>query len=106
MIPPMTAGNLYDSARYYMNMKTAAVQVWNAREKEAKEGLSKAEFFDRYGFVLIKRGTAMTAEDWNASAPKPLGVQNLIGIDMPSTETPLARIYAKEVEAVIRELLP
>lgn len=105
MVPPMTARTVYDSARYYMNMKTATVKVWNAREQEAIEGLSKAEFFEKHGFVLLTRPTAMSADDWNASAPKPLGVQNLIGLGMPAAETPLSRKYSKEVEQIVRELL-
>eukprot|EP00429_Kryptoperidinium_foliaceum_P106385 CAMPEP_0176244474 /NCGR_PEP_ID=MMETSP0121_2-20121125/31449_1 /TAXON_ID=160619 /ORGANISM="Kryptoperidinium foliaceum, Strain CCMP 1326" /LENGTH=250 /DNA_ID=CAMNT_0017584081 /DNA_START=17 /DNA_END=765 /DNA_ORIENTATION=- len=82
------------------------VKVRDARELEAREGLGKAEFFQRHGFVLLRRPSEMTAEDWNASAPSPLGVANLTGRGMRREETPLSRIYAREVEAIVRELLP
>lgn len=106
--PPLDAGSVFRTIRYYMNIirPSVNVTVWDAREKEAKEGLSKAEFFERYGFVLIPRHTAMSARDWDESAPDPLGLQNLTGQGMRRGETPLSQKYWGEVEQILRELLP
>lgn len=106
--PPMSAREFFSSMRYFWNIhrEPVPVKIRDARQKEAEEGLSKAEFFQRYGFVLIHRETAMDAQDWNASAPRQLGVGNLTGYGMPQEQTPLSRIYWKEVEQIIRELMP
>jgi len=109
MCPPINLAQIYSSVRYYMNMirPHVVVKIWDAREKEAQEGLSKADFFKKYGFVLISRETAMSAQDWDASAPDPLGIQHVTGHGMKkNVETPLSRKYTQEVEQVIRELLP
>lgn len=108
LYPPMGLGNIWDTIQYFRNIirSPVDVKVWNAREAEAREGLSKVEFFNKHGFVLIERKTAMTAQDWNVSAPKTLDMSHFTGYGMPKTETPLSRIYAKEVEQIVRELLP
>ena len=36
-----------------------------------EEGLSKREFFEKYGFVLMPHKTQMTAEDWLYCGPNP-----------------------------------
>merc|ERR1712080_664979 len=79
LYPPISARDAFSTMRYFLNVmrKPVMVKVWDAREKETREGLSKAEFFERYGFVLISRKTGMSAQDWNASAPKPLSIANL-----------------------------
>lgn len=106
--PPMSAREFFSSMRYFWNIHRdpVTVRVRDARQKEAEEGLSKADFFKRYGFVLINHKTAMDAQDWNASAPRVLGVSNLTGYGMNRDETPLSRIYWKEVEQIIRDLMP
>mmetsp|Transcript_42301 Transcript_42301/g.109076 ORF Transcript_42301/g.109076 Transcript_42301/m.109076 type:complete len:226 (-) Transcript_42301:46-723(-) len=49
----------------------------------------------------------MTAKDWNASAPITLDISHFTGIGMPKgVETPVTHVYAKEVEQIVRELLP
>eukprot|EP00931_Biecheleriopsis_adriatica_P078127 TRINITY_DN51597_c0_g1_i1.p1 TRINITY_DN51597_c0_g1~~TRINITY_DN51597_c0_g1_i1.p1 ORF type:complete len:361 (-),score=58.59 TRINITY_DN51597_c0_g1_i1:19-1101(-) len=108
LYPPMSMGLIWQTFRYFVNIirPSVPVKVWNARELEASEGLSKVDFFNKYGFVLLDRQTAMSAEDWMASAPKTLDYSNFAGLGMPDIETPLSRKYALEVKQIIKELLP
>lgn len=109
LYPPMGPRQIWDTIRYFTNFIRPAVpvKIWNAREAEAREGLSKSEFFQKHGFVLLERPTAMTAADWLASAPITLDSSHFTGIGMPKgVVTPVTRIYAKEVEAIARELMP
>ncbi|CAJ1399007.1 unnamed protein product [Effrenium voratum] len=67
----------------------ASVQVLDARKKELEEGLSKREFFEKYGFVLMPHKTQMTAEDWLYCGPNP----------------PVLEVYSKEIDPLLRELV-
>eukprot|EP00929_Paragymnodinium_shiwhaense_P079016 TRINITY_DN41048_c0_g1_i1.p1 TRINITY_DN41048_c0_g1~~TRINITY_DN41048_c0_g1_i1.p1 ORF type:complete len:378 (-),score=57.98 TRINITY_DN41048_c0_g1_i1:313-1446(-) len=105
--PPFTSSQIYSTFRYWLNSyrNEVTVTVRNAREQEAAEGLSKREFFDKYGFVLLTHKTAMTAQDWDECSTV-LGLPNLTGKGMPKTETQLSRIYAKECRELIKQLVP
>ena len=50
-----------------LKMGTPEVQMHDARQLEAEQGLSKIDFFNKYGFVLIDSKVSLTAEDWLAS---------------------------------------
>eukprot|EP00435_Cladocopium_sp_Y103_P017704 s1973_g4.t1 len=106
--PPLTFRTLWDTGRYFLNLRRphVMVKVLNARDQERLEGLSKRDFFEKHGFVLLQKKTAMTAADWMQCAPKTLDLSNFTGIGMPKIETPVSRIYAKEVEEMVRELMP
>ncbi|CAE7850801.1 aclN, partial [Symbiodinium microadriaticum] len=106
--PPLSFSSVWQTGRYFANLvrPSVAVKVFNAREQEAMEGLSKREFFEKYGFVLLRRPTNMQAEDWTNCAPKTLDLSNFTGMGMPKIETAISRIYAKEVEEMVRELMP
>jgi len=108
MAPPLDIWLALGCLRYYLNTirPSVAVKVWDARQQEAQEGVTKAEFFRRFGFVLLSHKTAMTASDWNRSAPKPLSIANITGHGMDACDTPLSRVYAAEVEQLVRQLLP
>lgn len=45
----------------------ARVDVLDARKLMKESGLSKAEFFDRYGFVLLDHKTAMQPSQWHVN---------------------------------------
>ncbi|CAJ1393971.1 unnamed protein product [Effrenium voratum] len=106
--PPLSFGSIWETGRYFANLRrpSVTVKVFNAREQEAMEGLSKREFFEKHGFVLLERKTQMRAEDWTRCAPKTLDLSNFTGVGMPKIETPISRIYAREVEEMVRELMP
>lgn len=109
MHPPFTLSLVWGTIRYVFNhiRPSVPVRVYNARELEAREGLSKAAFFEKHGFVLLHCPTAMVAKDWADSSPNTLDISNFTGYGMPTDrETPISRIYAKEVEAAVRILLP
>jgi len=107
--PPMGLREIWNTARFMLNTRgpPIPVKIWDARELEEKEGLSKKEFLEKHGFVLIRKPTAMTSRDWIASAPITLDLCHFTGIGMPKNKiTPVSEIYAKEVEEVVRELYP
>jgi len=109
LYPPMGPKHIWDTFKYFRNIirPSVSVKVWNAREAQAKEGLSEAAFLQKHGFVALTRTTAMTARDWNESAPKTLDISHFTGHGMPECiETPVTRIYAREVEQIVRELFP
>lgn len=98
-----------------------ATTVYDARAREAAEGLSKADFFDKYGFVILDAKTAMTAADWEASDRDiDATLQEYIKRhedggeekyerrldDFRNADTPVKNIYAKETEELIRSILP
>jgi hypothetical protein len=89
--------------------KKTRVQVFDARKKEQEEGLTKREFFDRYGFVLLQHRTEMKAEDWlvNSARPAP-DAKDLDPYFAKAKElsSPVKDIYAKEIDPLIRDLLP
>jgi len=94
------------------------VTILDARAKEREEGLSKSEFFNKYGFVLLNHKSAMSAEDWVESDRdlKEILKATAAGIDSDDykrviddwrdADTPAKRIYAKEVEGLIKSVLP
>jgi len=108
LYPPMSLGSIWDSVKYFRNIirPSVMVKVWNARDLEEMERLSKKDFFEKHGFVLLDRRTAMSAADWIASSPKTLDISHFTGFGMPDGETPVSQIYAKEVEQIVRELYP
>lgn len=85
------------------------VQIMDARQKEAKEGLSKREFFQKYGFVLLNHETKMSADDWLASSSRPLPTRKelaKLATDATSDTAPVKEIYAKEIDPLLRDLIP
>jgi len=89
------------------------VTVYDARIKEKEEGLSKSEFFNKYGFVILEHKSAMSAEGWIASDRdfnkiiKASGDEyKKIMDEFRNGDTPVKRIYAKEVEELVRSILP
>jgi len=93
--------------------------VFDARAQEAAEGLSKADFFEKYGFVILDAPTAMTASGWeesdrdlDASVSEYLSRHDDGGRferrleSFRNAGTPVKEIYAKEAEELIRSVLP
>ena len=82
--------------------------VLDAREKEAQEGLSKLEFFTKFGFVILDSKTSMTADDWLASC---LDMDNLPttpeGVEADYTaQTPVKMSHSQELAEHIKQLVP
>merc|ERR1719159_451842 len=50
-------------ALYGRKTKTTTT-IYDARQREIEENLSKAEFFNKYGFVLLKHESMMDADGW------------------------------------------
>lgn len=89
--------------------KSTKVQIMDARKKEQDEGLSKGDFFAKYGFVLLDHKTKMTAEDWlvRSAAPAPdLKAAADLQKKRDGRPSPVKDTYAQELEPLIRELLP
>lgn len=90
---------------------TTKVHVGDARQLETESGLSKREFFKKYGFVLLPHHTEMKAEDWLVGSVKPLA-DNESGAKFAEVRkhrqerSPLLDVYAKEIEPLVRELHP
>jgi len=85
------------------------VRILDARKKEAEEGLSKREFFDTYGFVLLEHETAMSAEDWLVNSAKPLPNERdheAFRVGTKAEKAPVRDIYAKEIDCLVRDLIP
>ena len=88
-----------------------SLEVRDARLLERSEGLTKAEFFHKFGFVLLQHESQMSAADWIASGEsfqvdersKSAGEQAIYNMEV---ETPAKKIYAAECEEMIRELFP
>lgn len=70
---------------------TPFVSITNARCVQA-QAKNSASFFDQHGFVLLKHATAVN--QWNTDYAKPSGEDNDV-----------ARIYAHEIEQIIRDVL-
>merc|ERR1719178_121498 len=72
-------------------------QVLDARELEKRSGLSKAAFFEKYGFVLLKRPSAMRQEDWAASHRDIYETADIEaqGEQWYNKDTPAKQVYAK-----------
>jgi len=62
------------------------LKIHNARLFENEEGLTKAEFFEKHGFVLINHVTNMKETDW-------------------TNQKAVKDIYNKELEPIIKEIL-
>ena len=104
-------------ASYFRNV---SVTIYDARAMEAKEGLSKAEFFEKYGFVIVESKSNMTAEDWEESnrdqqatvkeygnrAQDDGAAYNKRMDDFRNADTPVKRIYAQEVKEIIQTVVP
>lgn len=115
-------GGMIDTAKslYGLSIRTIPITVYDARAKEAEEGLSKAEFFEKYGFVILDAPSAMTAEDWIASErdiPAELAAYNSRSSDggaeynqrmhdFRNANTPVKQIYAEEAKELIQSILP
>ncbi len=114
-------GGLWDTivSTYALLMRRIPITIYDARAKEAEEGLSKADFFDKYGFVLLNSKSAMTAEDWVASERdvkgelKDINNRSIDGgaayrkrmDEFRNEDTPAKRIYAEEAKDM-RSILP
>ena len=83
-------------------------QILDARELEERSGLSKPGFFKKYGFVLLKRPSAMCQEDWEASHRNVYETDDIEGQGERwyNKDTPAKRVYAKEAESMLADLLP
>lgn len=101
-LPPCSK-NCLTTFKNFTKQTQKDVQVLDAPEKQKQEGLSNSEFFQKYGFVLLQHKTKMTAEDWlkSSHAPNPAGKRLIAG-----QNTPVGAIYSKEVEPLLRELMP
>eukprot|EP00418_Pyrodinium_bahamense_P003846 CAMPEP_0179023340 /NCGR_PEP_ID=MMETSP0796-20121207/6878_1 /TAXON_ID=73915 /ORGANISM="Pyrodinium bahamense, Strain pbaha01" /LENGTH=284 /DNA_ID=CAMNT_0020719245 /DNA_START=292 /DNA_END=1143 /DNA_ORIENTATION=+ len=85
------------------------LQILDARKKELEEGLSKREFFEKYGFVLLNHETKMSAEDWLVNSGKPMpDKQDWERLREMATagKVPVQEIYAKEIDHAVRDLVP
>ncbi len=105
---------------YATFFRNVPITIYDARAVEAKEGLSKADFFEKYGFVIMKSKTAMTAEDWEVSnrdqqaTVKEYGNRAQDGgaaynqrmDDFRNADTPVKNIYAEEVKEMIQTIVP
>ena len=96
-LPPCSARCLTT----FKNMKKirphVEVVVSDARKKEAEEGLSKRQFFEKYGFVLMKHQTKMTNEDWLANTSRP-GTDNMLLKEAQEAPSAVRDTYAPEIE--------
>jgi len=105
---------------YANKVRKIPITVYDARAQEAKEGLSKAAFFEKYGFVVLDAPSAMTAEDWEASDRDQAGLLKDIGVRavdggaaweermdaFRNADTPAKRKYAPEAQKLIQQILP
>mmetsp|Transcript_57930 Transcript_57930/g.130281 ORF Transcript_57930/g.130281 Transcript_57930/m.130281 type:complete len:354 (-) Transcript_57930:246-1307(-) len=109
--PPCSSGCRKTLENIRKQQPRTAVRVLDARKKEDEEGLSKREFFEKHGFVLLPHKTQMAAEDWLANTIGP--APNQAALDKQRAEaqeksksSPITGVYAKEVEPLLRELIP
>mmetsp|Transcript_6449 Transcript_6449/g.15956 ORF Transcript_6449/g.15956 Transcript_6449/m.15956 type:complete len:314 (+) Transcript_6449:473-1414(+) len=116
-------GGLVRFLRYiwvYSIRKSRPVTVYDARAKEAEEGLSKADFFEKHGFVIVNAKSAMTAEGWEASDRD---ITSLLKeyttrfqddgarykkqlYDFRNADTPVKQIYAEEAKKILESIIP
>lgn len=107
----LTSGTVMDMAMmYFYSREERTMPMYDARALEAAEGLSKRDFFQKHGFVLLDHPSAMEAEDWRASAYEPLKAHDpSVGTAHPlftQGETPVKQKYNVEVEALLKTLVP
>ena len=97
--------------------KSISVTVLNARKKEHESGLSKKDFFNKYGFVILEHTSHMSEEDWVAADSNITKEEFAKALEnsndrqkmlnkYQNANTPGKNIYAKEVEELIRSVLP
>ena len=104
------SGNVMSTLRW-ASSDSHATTIHDARLLEEQEGLSKSEFFHKFGFVLLDHTSRMSASDWLESGEaflvdetaKPAEEQALFNMN---ADTPAKRIYAAECEALLREVVP
>lgn len=83
------------NARHQTRHKVHIADARRLQEEEMAQGRSTGDFFQRHGFVLLQHHTSLSASDWICE--KPEGFRKASGPRL---------IYAKEVEPLIREILP
>lgn len=105
---------------YALRFRSVPVTIYDARAKEKEEGLSKADFFEKYGFVILDSKSAMTADDWKASnRDQESLVQEFYSKDQDggakynkrmesfrNADTPVKEIYAEEAKKLIQSIIP
>lgn len=105
---------------YVTFMRSDPVTIYDARVKEAEEGLSKADFFEKYGFVILNSTSAMTSDDWEASDRDQgslLKEYNSRSEDdgaayskrmeaFRNADTPVKKIYAEETKKLVKSIIP
>lgn len=105
---------------YITYFRSVPITIYDARAMEAQEGLSKAEFFEKYGFVILDSKTAMTADDWEESNRDQQATLKEFGNraqdggaaynermdNFRNADTPVKRIYAEEVKEMIQTIIP
>jgi len=94
--------------------------IYDARALEAEEGLSKANFFEKHGFVILDHPVDMEASDWeesdrdvnkllkaynNRTADGGKAYRQIIH-DFRHGDTPVREKYAGSVESLLRSVLP
>jgi len=115
-------GGLIDTLvfTYAYKFRSVPITVYDARAKEAEEGLSKAEFFEKYGFVILNATSSMTAEDWERSdrdqsalikeynsRSNDGGAAYSKRMDaFRNADTPVKNIYAEETKELVKSIIP
>jgi len=93
------------------------IKIHDARAKEREEGLSKTEFFNKYGFVLLEHNSTMSAEGWQESDTDlnemiktfndDDGDQYIKVMDeYRNGDTPVKHIYSEEIKNLVGSVLP
>ena len=95
----------------WMTTEGRETTIHDARVLEAQEGLSKAEFFHKFGFVLLDHKSRMSASDWLESGDAFLVDETEKSAEEQArhymaADTPAKSIYAAECEGLLRELFP
>uniref|UniRef100_A0A7S1BY75 Uncharacterized protein n=2 Tax=Corethron hystrix TaxID=216773 RepID=A0A7S1BY75_9STRA len=116
-------GSFFDFLRatFVLYGRSIPATIYDARAFEAEEGLSKAGFFEKHGFVILDHPVDnMEASDWEASdrdVNKLLKAYNnrtvdggkayqAIMHDFRNGDTPVKKKYAGSVESLLRSLIP
>eukprot|EP00127_Corallochytrium_limacisporum_P007231 Clim_evm4s244 gene=Clim_evmTU4s244 len=86
MSNPLSPKGLWNAGKWYRKMEDRRIPVHDAREEESKSGLSKSEFFNKYGFVLLSHKTSMTPDQWK-------------------NQIEVKRVYGQEVTELIQHLV-
>merc|ERR1712232_1369260 len=105
---------------YATTQRSVDFTIYDARAKEAEEGLSKQEFFEKYGFVVLDAKSAMTTEGWEASdrdqsallkeynnRTQDGGAAYSKRMDaFRNADTPVKNIYAEETKELVKSIIP